>query len=88
MTSNWRNWEDTKMSLENSSRMKFPPQCTNHLPKKKPIIPSSKELNENLPSRSAKLRYVIKTENFYNLETDIFEKFKKLIEIENLGNKL
>ena len=56
--------------------------------KKKPIIPSEKELKENLPSRSAKLRYVIKKTNFYNFETDIKEKFKNLIEIENLGNKL
>ena len=55
---------------------------------KKPITPSIKELEENIPSRSAKLRYVIKRRNFYNFKTDIFEKFKKLIEIENLGKKL
>jgi 16S rRNA (cytosine1402-N4)-methyltransferase len=56
--------------------------------KKKPIIPSSKELAENLPSRSAKLRYMIKKDNLYDFETDILEKFKHLIEIENFGNKL
>ena len=56
--------------------------------KKKPIIPSSKELKENIPSRSAKLRYVIKKKDFYDFETDIFEKFKYLLEIENFGNKL
>ena len=56
--------------------------------KKKPILPSEKELKENLPSRSAKLRYVIKKTNFYNFETDIKEKFRNLIEIENFGNKL
>jgi 16S rRNA (cytosine1402-N4)-methyltransferase len=55
---------------------------------KKPIIPSSKELEENTPSRSAKLRYVIKKENFYNFDTDIQEKFKNLIDIENFGKKL
>ena len=55
---------------------------------KKPRTPSLKELKENLPSRSAKLRYVIKKKNFYNFETDIFNKFKFLIEIENFGNKL
>ena len=55
---------------------------------KKPIIPSAKELKENIPSRSAKLRYVIKKKDFYEFETDIFEKFKYLLEIENLGNKL
>ena len=51
---------------------------------KKPIIPSVKELKENIPSRSAKLRYVIKKKDFYEFETDIFEKFKYLLEIENL----
>ena len=56
--------------------------------KKKPQTPSSKELKENLPSRSAKLRYIIKKNNSYNLETDILDKFKYLIEIENFGNKL
>ncbi len=55
---------------------------------KKPIIPSAKELKENIASRSAKLRYVIKKKDFYNFETDILDKFEKLIEIENLGNKL
>ena len=41
-----------------------------------------------MPSRSAKLRYVIKKKDFYNFETDIREKFKNLIEIENIGKKL
>ena len=55
---------------------------------KKPIIPSSKEISENLPSRSAKLRYVIKKKDFYKFETDIQKKFQNLLEVENLGNKL
>mgnify|MGYP006128508263 CR=1 FL=1 len=55
---------------------------------KKPIIPSEKEINENLPSRSAKLRYVIKKEDFYDFETDILDKFKNLIEIENFSKKI
>ena len=55
---------------------------------KKPITPSINELNENYPSRSAKLRYLIKKENFQNINTDIFEKFSHLIEIENLGENL
>ena len=55
---------------------------------KKPITPSSKELSENLPSRSAKLRYVIKKKDFFEFETDVFEKFQHLIEVENLRNKL
>ena len=55
---------------------------------KKPITPSQKEISENTPSRSAKLRYVIKKENFYDFETDILDKFSNLIEIENLSKKL
>ena len=51
---------------------------------KKPIIPSTKELKENLPSRSAKLRYVIKKDDFYDFKTDILKKFEHLIKIENL----
>jgi 16S rRNA (cytosine1402-N4)-methyltransferase len=54
---------------------------------KKPITPSDDEINENPPSRSAKFRYVIKKDNFYNFDTDIEEKFKNLIEIENFGEK-
>ena len=55
---------------------------------KKPIIPSDKEINENPPSRSAKLRYVIKKEDFYDFETDILDKFNYLIEIENYSKKI
>jgi len=55
---------------------------------KKPITPSTKELKENFPSRSAKLRYVIKRNDVYKFETDILNKFDHLIEIENFGNKL
>ncbi len=55
---------------------------------KKPRTPSRTELKENLPSRSAKLRYIVKKDDFYNFKTDILEKFEHLIEIENFGNKL
>ena len=55
---------------------------------KKPIVPSEKEIKENPPSRSAKLRYVIKKEDFYDFETDILEKFDYLIKIENFSQKL
>ena len=55
---------------------------------KKPRIPSSKEIKENIPSRSAKLRYVKKKEDIYDFDTDIFKKFEYLLKIENLGNKL
>ena len=55
---------------------------------KKPITPSLSELKENFPSRSAKLRYIIKKNDLYKFKTDIFQKFDHLIEIENFGNKL
>ena len=58
------------------------------MPQKKPIVPSLEELKENPSSRSAKLRYLIKKENIYEIETDILEKFKYLLDLENLGFKL
>ena len=58
------------------------------LNEKKPIVPSDEEINENLPSRSAKLRYAIKKTDFYDFETDILDQFSNLIEIENFGDNL
>ena len=58
------------------------------MPLKKPIVPSEKEVKENPPSRSAKLRYLIKKEDFFEIESDIFDKFNYLLEIENFGKKL
>ena len=58
------------------------------MPFKKPIVPSNKELKENPPSRSAKLRCLIKQEDVFDVETDILDKFSYLLEIENLGLKL
>jgi 16S rRNA (cytosine1402-N4)-methyltransferase len=55
---------------------------------KKAISPTEKEIQENPPSRSAKLRYVIKKEDFYEFETDILDKFDHLIKIENFSKKL
>ena len=55
---------------------------------KKPILPSAREIKENPPSRSAKLRYAVKKIDFYDFETDILDKFKYLIDIENYSKKL
>ena len=55
---------------------------------KKPILPSINEIKKNPPSRSAKLRYAIKKQDFYDFETDILDKFKYLIDIENYSKKL
>ena len=78
---------------ENKSVSRYVPKLDQREPlfrmvEKKPITPSSKELKENAPSRSAKLRYIIKKDDSYNFETDIYKKFEHLIEIENFGNKL
>ena len=56
--------------------------------KRKPITPNDEELNENPPSRSAKLRYAIKKTDFFDFETDIEDQFKNLIDIEKFGEKL
>ena len=82
-----------KSLSENKSISRYMPKVDQprtlfRIDKKKPIIPSLKELKENPPSRSAKLRYVIKKDDFYKFETDILKKFKYLIEIESFGKKL
>ena len=82
-----------KSLSENKSVSRYVPKLDQTEPlfrmvEKKPITPSSKELKENAPSRSAKLRYIIKKDDSYNFETDIYKKFEHLIEIENFGNKL
>ena len=64
------------------------PETLLKLVEKKPKTATKKELEENLSSRSAKLRYAIKKNNFYDFKTDIFEKFEHLIKVENLGHKL
>ncbi len=58
------------------------------LTNKKPITPSTKEIEENKPSRSAKLRFAIKAKNISNFKTDILDKFNYLIKIENYSEKL
>ncbi len=54
---------------------------------KKPIFPSKKEIKNNPPSRSAKLRFAKKINDKANFE-EFLIKFKKLLDIEKLGNKL
>ena len=50
---------------------------------KKPIVPSIYEIKQNPPSRSAKLRYGIKTRDNCDF-SDFRQKFKNLIEVEGL----
>ena len=78
---------------ENKSISRYEPKIDQKklfcsLPQKKPITPSSQEIKENQPSRSAKLRYIIKNDNSYEIDTDLVEKFSNLLEIEKLGSKI
>ena len=50
---------------------------------KKPILPGFKEVSQNLPSRSAKLRYAIKIKQKCNFN-DLWQKFKYLTDVEEL----
>ena len=50
---------------------------------KKPILPSSNEISQNPPSRSAKLRYGIKINNKCDF-SEFREKFNNLINVEDL----
>ncbi len=82
-----------KSLSENQSISRYSPvtdqtETLFRLTQKKVIIPSQKEINENSPSRSAKLRFAIKKRDLYDLETDILDQFKYLLDIENLGEKL
>ena len=54
---------------------------------KKPILPSVKELNNNPPSRSAKLRYAIKINENSDF-SEFLQKFQNLLDIENLSEQL
>ena len=57
-------------------------------PQKKPLIPSIKEILINPPSRSAKLRYVIRNHNEFIFPKDLVNKFQNYLDIERIGLKL
>jgi 16S rRNA (cytosine1402-N4)-methyltransferase len=77
-----------KKSISRYAPITEQPETLLKLSEKKAIIPSEEEIAENLPSRSAKLRYAIKKSDFYDFKTDILDQFKDLIEIESYGDKL
>ena len=54
-------------------------------PINKAINPSEKEILENRPSRSAKLRYGIRNNKKYFFPNELTEKFKNYLEIEEIG---
>ena len=53
--------------------------------KNKILVPSSKELSENPPSRSAKLRYAIRSNNQFKYPIELLKKFENFIELERLN---
>ena len=77
-----------KKSISRYAPITEQPETLFKINEKKAIIPSNEEISENLPSRSAKLRYAIKKTDFYDFKTDILDQFSSLMEIENFGNKL
>ena len=78
----FKNYSDKK----NSSR--YAPNVIKNnclkLKHNKPIVPSNNEIKINPASRSAKLRYAIKTDENDNFN-ELYEKFNYLIETENLS---
>ncbi len=49
------------------------------------LTPSSKEIIKNPASRSAKLRYAIRTEQTFSNPKEFKEKFKRYLDIENVS---
>ena len=53
--------------------------------KNKIIKPTEKEINQNYPSRSAKLRYAIRSKNKFQYPNKLLEKFKRYLDLEALN---
>jgi len=53
--------------------------------KNKPLKPSANEINENPPSRSAKLRFAVRTKNEFKNANNLKKKFKKYLDLESIN---
>ena len=49
------------------------------------LRPSNKEINQNYRSRSAKLRYAIRSKNNFKYPFDLIEKFKNYLDLESIN---
>jgi len=78
----FKNYSEVKNSSRYSPVQESNIKCFD-LQNKKPIIPGTEELRLNPPSRSAKLRFAVKISNKCNFD-EFVQKFKQLLEIENL----
>jgi|TARA_B110000211_G_scaffold129027_1_gene148224 16S rRNA (cytosine1402-N4)-methyltransferase len=67
------------MPSENNQKNSFFEKYKNNF-----LTPNSDELIKNPPSRSAKLRYAVRTEQFFNYPKEFKEKFNRYLEIENV----
>ncbi len=78
----FKNYSEQKNSSRYLPELEVSKRCFKLL-SKKPILPSLSEIRQNPPSRSAKLRYGIKTNDKCNF-SEFREKFKNLINVEDL----
>ena len=53
---------------------------------KKVIKPSQNEIDINKPSRSAKLRFAVRSRNQFIFPTDLIQKFQKYLSIESIND--
>ena len=53
--------------------------------KNKALRPSAQEINQNSRARSAKLRFAIRSSNEFKYPQDMFEKFKKYLDLEEMN---
>jgi hypothetical protein len=49
------------------------------------LTPSAQELIKNPPSRSAKLRHAVRTEQEFNYPKEFKEKFRRYTDVENVN---
>ena len=53
--------------------------------KNKTLKPSNEEINQNIRSRSAKLRFAIRSKNNFEYPFDLIKKFKNYLDLESIN---
>ena len=61
------------------------PETLFKIVKKKPITPSLRELKENVPSRSAKLRFATRSKVNFQYPQELIDKFKNYLDLESIN---
>ena len=49
------------------------------------LVPSNEEINKNNRSRSAKLRFAIRSKNNFEYPSDLIKKFKNYLDLESIN---